>query len=318
MLTFDQLIHSSLDFRAVSLLKRKMVWLLIRVLSVILLVAYEHFLTAPWAFPQISAVDPNFQTLDNDKTYRLIWSDEFDKDGSPDTEKWDFERGFVRNEELQWYQPENATCEGGLLVIQARRERVRNSGFNSKGKSWEQNRHFAHYTSACLTTRGLHSWKYVRIEVRARIDVSDGLWPAIWTVGENGEWPDSGEIDIMEYYKGHILANACWSSGVRWKPLWDSAKQPLSELGDTDWASQFHTWRMDWDEQRIELFVDERLLNRIELNQTVATENQRIGPFHRPHFLLLNLAVGGTNGGDPSGTAFPRRFEVDYVRVYEQ
>ncbi len=94
-------------------------------------------------------------------------------------------------------------------------------------------------------------------------------------------------------------------------------KKPLNDLGDTDWASHFHTWRMDWNEQRIKLFVDDRLLNTIDVSQTVGRKPQ-VSPFRQPHHLMLNLAVGGTRGGDPGATVFPARFEVDYVRVFQR
>src|SRR6478735_7739119 len=90
--------------------------------------------------------------------YELVWADEFDRDGRPDPAKWTYETGFVRNDELQWYQPENARCEGGLLIIESRRERKPNPSYDATSTNWRRNRQFAEYTSACLTTRGLHSW----------------------------------------------------------------------------------------------------------------------------------------------------------------
>ncbi|MEM8944447.1 MAG: glycoside hydrolase family 16 protein [Planctomycetota bacterium] len=253
-----------------------------------------------------------------DKSYRLVWSDEFETDGRPDPGKWRFESGFVRNQELQYYQPENASCRRGLLVIEARREEVPNARYARASSDWRQKRRTASYTSACLTTRGIRHWKYARIEVRARIDARDGLWPAIWTVGESGPWPDCGEIDIMEFYNGHILANACWSSGAPWKPRWSSVRKPLADFGGSDWASRFHTWRMDWDRQHVRLYVDDVLLNSISADEVAKPAGQAIGSFDQPHCLLLNLAVGGTNGGDPSNTAFPATFEVDFVRVFQR
>jgi len=86
--------------------------------------------------------------------YKLVWADEFDKDGPPDPCNWTYELGFVRNEELQWYQPENARCENGLLIIEARRERKLNPRYRPDGRSWRENRQYAEYTSASITTRG--------------------------------------------------------------------------------------------------------------------------------------------------------------------
>src|ERR1700742_78322 len=110
--------------------------------------------------------------------YTLIWADEFNEDGPPNPKNWAFEKGFVRNHEAQWYQPENAWCADGKLIIEARKEH--------KDSNIE-------YTSASLRTRGLHHFKYGRIEMRAKIDVSSGMWPAFWALGEKGEWPSNGE-----------------------------------------------------------------------------------------------------------------------------
>jgi len=165
--------------------------------------------------------------------YRLVWSDEFDADGRPDPKKWTYERGFVRNNELQWYRPENAFCKNGLLVIEGRRERLPNPNHDPKSKSWKRKRPHIEYTSSSVTTRGLHSWKYGRLEMRGRIDVRAGLWPAFWSLGVAGEWPSSGEVDIMEYYKGKLLANVAWCTKKRWHPKWDSSKKVVKRASRT-------------------------------------------------------------------------------------
>jgi beta-glucanase (GH16 family) len=250
--------------------------------------------------------------------YQLVWSDEFNEDGPPNAENWGFERGFVRNEELQWYRPENARCENGLLVIEARRERLENPRFDpERGDSW-RNRPHAEYTSASLQTRGRQTWRYGRFEMRGRIDTRAGLWPAWWMLGTERGWPAGGEIDMMEYYDGQLLANVAWLGRRRWQARWDDSKRPLAEFGDPDWSKKFHTWRMDWDAQQIKLYVDDTLLNTTDLARTVNADREAANPFHERHYMLLNLAIGGTRGGDPSATVFPARFEVDYVRVYQK
>src|SRR5262249_48864047 len=153
------------------------------------------------------------------------------------------------------------------LVIEGRRERKRNPHYEPESTDWKRNREFADYTSASLTTRGLRSWQYARFEMRGRIDSRAGLWPAFWTLGVSGEWPSSGEIDIMEYFRGTLLANAAWGTERRWVPRWSSARRPLSEFQDPDWPAKFHVWRMDWDENAIRLSVDDLLLNTIDLEK---------------------------------------------------
>ena len=248
--------------------------------------------------------------------YRLVWSDDFNRAGRPDPAKWTYETGFVRNEEAQWYQADNARCEGGRLIIEARRERKPNPGYQPGAADWRAKREFAEYTSASLKTAGLHSWTIGRFETRARIDTRAGLWPAFWTVGDQGEWPAGGEIDIMEYYRGMLLANVAWGTDRRWVAKWDAASKPIAQFKDKRWSDRFHVWRMDWTPEAIRLFVDGELLNETLLTTTLNPDGSN--PFTRPHHIILNLAIGGANGGDPASTTFPARFEVDYVRVYQK
>lgn len=250
--------------------------------------------------------------------WELVWADEFEVEGRPDPSSWTFEEGFVRNHELQWYQPDNAFCEDGKLVIEGRREGQLNPHYNEQSKDWRQRRALARYTSASVTTKGLHAWQYGRFEVRAKIIGQDGLWPAIWFLGVEGPWPSNGEIDLMEFYDGSILANACWEQAQPWKPQWDASQTPLAQLG-ADWDRDFHVWRMDWNADQIQLYVDDRLLNVIDLSETFNQAGRGpANPFWQPHYLLLNLAIGGRSGGDPTATEFPSRYEIDYVRVYQQ
>ena len=250
--------------------------------------------------------------------YELAWADEFDRDGEPSAKNWTYERGFVRNRELQWYQPENARVAGGLLTIEARRERVPNPNFERGSSAWRRDREFAEYTSSSLMTKGLHEWRYGRFEMRGRIDTRPGLWPAFWTLGITGPWPHGGEIDIMEYYRGTLLANVAWGGAKPFQAVWADTRKPLESFNDPKWSSAFHVWRMDWDERAIELSVDGARLNGVELTRTVNQDGSGRNPFHEPHYLLLNLAIGGSSGGDPSATTFPAKFEVDFVRVYQR
>lgn len=257
--------------------------------------------------------------------YQLVWSEEFDYEGAPDSSKWCFEKGFVRNHELQWYQEENAYCKDGLLVIEARNEQRENPLFREqRRRDWRRSRPLIECTSSSINTRGHFEFTYGRLEVRARIPVAKGAWPAIWTLGTNMEWPSCGEIDIMEFYriKGQpvIMANVAWGKDKQWDAHWDSKATPMRHFldKDPDWASDFHVWRMDWTEESIRLYLDDELLNETLLSETV---NGAIGkgsnPFKQPHYILLNLAIGGDNGGPVSGASWPIRYEVDYVRVFQ-
>lgn len=252
--------------------------------------------------------------------YELVWHDEFDQDGKPDENSWSYEQGFVRNNELQWYQSDNATVKDGVLVIEGRREKVKNDRHDPNSKDWRRNREWAEYTSSSINTRGKHAFQYGIFEIRAKIDPAQGMWPAIWTLGVTKGWPANGEIDIMEYYlvKGEptILANAAWAHPSL-RAAWDEVTVPFSKFLEKDpqWADKFHVWKMEWTESFIRLYLDDELLNEVGLSETVNPDG--FNPFHQPHYILLNLALG-SNGGDPSATSFPRNYLVDYVRVFQK
>lgn len=246
---------------------------------------------------------------------KLVWSDEFQTDGAPNPAKWRSENGFTRNKELQWYQPENSRCRDGLLVIEARREIVRNPKYDPRSKEWQEIRSHAGYTSGSLVTFGANAWSFGRYEIRARFNALPGLWPAIWTTGR-GLWPANGEIDIMEFYKGQILANFVWV-GKHGRDFWNAAKYPIHQFDPKTWNQKFHLWVMEWTREKIEIYLDGRLLNTLILKDAVNQHGPAINPFLRPHHFRLNLAIGA-NAGDPSGTAFPQRYEVDYVRIYQK
>ncbi|MEJ7740402.1 MAG: glycoside hydrolase family 16 protein [Chitinophagaceae bacterium] len=282
--------------------------------------------SAPIAFGKnsmqpVDAYKPDFTLPRQIPGMSLQWNDEFNINGKPNPNSWRYETGFVRNQELQWYNAANAHCINGTLVITAKREEVTNLQYAEGSTDWRRNRPLGNYTSASLQTRGFRQWQYGRFEIRARIDTSKGSWPAIWTLGTNGRWPDNGEIDIMEFYRVDntptILANVAWGTNQPNVANWDNAKIPLTNFttADPDWTKKFHVWRMDWNEDSINLLLDDSLINTATVEQAVNPDGTR--PFSQPHYLLLNLAIGG-NGGDPSNTRFPLTYEVDYVRVYQK
>ncbi len=272
-------------------------------------------------FPQIAdSFMPDNNSPHKIPGMKLIWDEEFNINGKPDPSSWRYEIGFVRNQELQWYQIANASCTGGLLVIEGKREQVKNPYYVPGSADWRSAREFSEYTSSSIQTRGLHQWQFGRFEIRARIDTSCGSWPAIWTLGISEDWPSGGEIDIMEFYRVEgvptILANFAWGTEEQFVAKWDDLKKPLSDFTayDPDWVRKFHIWRMDWDSEFIKIFLDDQLLNDVRISETVNPGG--FNPFLQPHYLLLNLAIGA-NGGDPSKSPSPVTYEVDWVRVYQ-
>jgi beta-glucanase (GH16 family) len=246
-------------------------------------------------------------------TWKIAWSDEFDEDGPPNPANWVFENGFVRNEELQWYQPDNAAVASGLLTITAQRQEVQNPSYSAGSGNWKLNRQYAQYTSSSMTTSGKHSFTYGRFEICAQIDTRVGSWPAFWSLGNGIGWPQSGEVDIMEYYADGVRANVCKPSGATcdWS---GSVSQPLSSLGGATWSNSFHLWAMEWDSASIKLYLDDKVVYPFTVSSAVPSgTNPYVG---NPFYVLVNLAIGA-NGGDPTATTFPMTYKVDYVRVYQ-
>ena len=249
--------------------------------------------------------------------YSLVWAEEFDKNGMPDEASWNFENGFVRNEELQWYQKENASVSNGILTIEVRKEDRPTPYYDPNSTYWQERRQKIEYSSASMHTKGKKNWIYGRFEMKAKIPVANGLWPTWWTMGENKDWPAGGEIDIMEYFKGQLITNLAFLS-AEGKAEFVPRLFNVDSLGGNAWASQFHVWRMDWTKESIEFFLDDKPLNKVLLDTLVNKDGSAFNPFRQPHFMVLTMAVGGTNGGDPMGTFFPQKLEVDYIRVYQQ
>ncbi len=284
-------------------------------------------LTPPlFAQPEIKLPKNPYKTdrpkPDKIKGLKLVWNDEFEEDGKPDPQNWDYEHGFVRNNELQWYQPDNAICKDGRLILTGKLDSIPNPGYNAEGRSWQEQRPYAQYSSACVITQNLQEFEGEGYyEVRAKLDTAGGSWPAIWLLGTKGEWPHNGEIDMLEFYRidgvPHTLANVAWGTETRYKAEWDSETHPLSAFlkQDKDWADKYHVWGMWWDESVIKLYLDNELMNEIPLKNTINPDGNNPFLGEEKYYILLNLALG-SNGGTPDDAQYPITFEVDYVRVY--
>lgn len=257
--------------------------------------------------------------------YSLAFEEEFDWGSVPDESKWEYETGMARNHEDQVYTRDNATVADGCLVIEARRERVPNPDYRPSSSEWNRKNRYGEYSSASLILKDPYRYHYGVYEVRAKIPVGTGYWPAIWGCGDRYEWPYNGELDIMEYYGDAIHANLAWGGGGRWDAKWASEAPRMSEF-EEDFADKFHIWRAEWDHNSLRIYLDDRLLNETDLDRTVnANPGQPwydvdgYNPYRDPENrfgVWLNLALGGDNGGPLTDTAFPAQYLIDYVRVY--
>jgi beta-glucanase (GH16 family) len=257
--------------------------------------------------------------------WKLVWSDEFDRPGLPDPAKWDYETGFIRNNEKQFYtlaRKQNARVENGILIIEARKEKYTNPSAGRAASSKRKARARrgpadAEYTAASLTTRGKAAWTYGRMEVRAKLPSGRGTWPAIWTLGTNigdAGWPACGEIDIMElvgFEPGIVHANI---HTKKYNHAINTGKGDKISIPDASKA--FHIYVMEWDAQKIDFLVDDRNYFTYRNDGTGADA----WPYDKDQFLILNLAIGGDWGGQKGidDAIFPQRYEIDYVRVYQQ
>jgi beta-glucanase (GH16 family) len=234
--------------------------------------------------------------LASSQVKKLVWSDEFNYSGLPDTTKWTFEKGFVRNREPQYYtwdRKENARVQDGNLIITAIKE-----DYNG-----------AKYTSASITTRRKYSFMEGRVEVRAKLPAGKSVWPAIWTLGTSGRWPVCGEIDILEYWgtsPDTICANVHTGDYNHTKGTGRGGKTVFPK----PWQD-FHIYALEWYPDRLDFYFDDNLY------YTCRKKGEGVGewPFIAPEYLLINLALTrGKTGIDDS--TFPTEYLVDYVRIY--
>jgi beta-glucanase (GH16 family) len=233
--------------------------------------------------------------------WKLVWNDEFDTPGLVDEKKWNYEEGMLRNGEKQFYtkaRKENCRVEGGMLIIEA----IKEKGPGGRGD----------YTSASIETKGLASWTYGRIEMKAKLPQGRGTWPAFWTLGNNGGWPSCGEIDIMEfvgYQPDKVFSTLHWNAGGH--------KQKGSPFSVQSPFNDFHVYAVEWFPDRIDSFYDNTKYSTIKLDDCGGggADNS----FRKAHYIKINFAVGGDWGAAKGidESIWPQKYTIDYVRVYE-
>ncbi len=244
--------------------------------------------------------------------WRLVWSDEFDYRGLPDSSKWGYDVGGHGwgNKELQYYterRKENARVEDGHLIIEARQEK-------SGGLE---------YTSARLVSKGKGDWTYGRFEVSAKLPSGRGTWPAIWMLptpksyGTLG-WPDNGEIDIMEHvgFDPDVVHGSAHT-----KAYYHSiGTQKTGKIQVPNARTAFNLYSVEWTPKEIRWYVNGKHYFTFSNERTAQpTADYKQWPFDKPFHLILNLAVGGEWGGAQGidKSIWPQRMEIDYVRIYQ-
>jgi len=240
---------------------------------------------------------------------KLVWADEFNTDGMINTDNWTYEKGFVRNQEIQYYtenRPENCRIQGGQLIITGRKE---STSFGSTEYS------DGTYTSASIITNKKHSWQYGRFEIRAKVPAGKGPWPAFWAKGDSQNtgqgWPRCGEIDIMEYAAKDpaMIQNAIYGESS------SNYKQETKRIYK-DYSDKFYIYSLDWNENRLVFSIDNIVTHIVDIS------NISPNPFRQKFSILLNLALGAsterTLGGKLDPSCLPVEYRVDYVRIYQE
>ncbi|MGF7229986.1 glycoside hydrolase family 16 protein, partial [Arachidicoccus sp.] len=239
------------------------------------------------------------------KGYTLAWHDEFDKK-KLNEQDWNYEKGNHNgwgNHELEYYtsRPKNVYLSKGHLVIEARKEDY----------------HTFHYTSARITTKDKKEFTYGRIDMRAKLPVSSGMWPALWMLGSNistVNWPTCGEIDIMELIGKNpkqVVGSFHWekANGT------EGTINNKYSLSNGDFSKNFHVYSLTWGKDSMQILID----NIPYVKAARQDFNDGTYPFDKPFFLLFNVAVGGDWPGSPDDTIkFPQKMSVDYVRYYRK
>ena len=235
--------------------------------------------------------------------YTLVWNDEFNGT-TINSGNWNFETGGGGwgNNELEYYtsSPNNAYISNGKLIIEARQETI---GSNN-------------YTSARMNTAGKQSFQYGRIDIRAKLPVAQGMWPALWMLGSNFSsvgWPACGETDIMEL----VGSNSKQVTGsIHWAQSNGTSGTVNNSyaLASGDFSQQFHVFSLIWKLNYVQILVD----GIPYMTATNASLSSGTWPFNNPSFFIFNVAVGGNWPGNPTvSTTFPQRMFVDYIRVFQ-
>ena len=235
-----------------------------------------------------------------ERSWQLIWQDDFNTDGAPDMTKWTYDLGGGGwgNNELQTYTSDslNIYIDDGKLKITAQRI----------GSS---------FTSARIKTQGLFEQKYGRFEARIKLPWGPGIWPAFWMLGANietVEWPLCGEIDIMEYrgYQTNLVHGSVHGPGYSGASAITKTYGLVNDRFDID----YHVFAIEWGEDYIDYFVDDNFYQRITPGDVTGE-----WVFDHPFFILLNVAIGGDYVGFPTeDTPFPQTMYIDWVRVYKE
>jgi len=242
-------------------------------------------------------------------SYSLVWSDEFDIDGLPQSSHWTFEEGGHGwgNNEKQYYLAnslENAYVKDGKLHIVA------------LSKKYQDNS----YTSAKLTTYQKLPLQYGKIEMRAQLPKGKGTWPAFWMLPESIQtgaenWPACGEIDIME----HVGKDPNVVHHSLHTDLYNHIKGTQITYFEKydDLFETFHTYEVEWTETSIAFYIDGIKKYEAFKGQDGKDTTNAGWPFDKPYYIILNLAIGGNWGGEIDPSIFPADFVIDYVRVYQ-
>lgn len=265
--------------------------------------------------PPVASPDTTDELLAPPTGYELVWADEFAPDGLPDPAHWRYDTHRNRqgwyNDERQYYaagRSENSRIENGHLIIEARAERLDRAQFSDWGGQ--------RYTSARLFTQGVRAWTYGFFEIRAKLPCGVGTWPAIWMLPEDSAlaWPNGGEIDIMEHV-GHVPGEINQTIHTQtYNHILNTHRTTKFVVDDA--CETMHRYQLLWTPTFIVTGIDgePKFVFR-----SVPGDRTR-WPFDQPMHLLLNIAVGGNWGGQRGIDAgsFPAKFEIDYVRVYQQ
>lgn len=251
------------------------------------------------------------------QNYELFWQDEFNYKGKPDPEKWNFEKGFIRNLEKQYYtsRRRNAKVNYGKLILTAHKEKYRNRKYKADSDNWRNNTRYSEYTSASMNTKGKFEFQYGRVDVRAQLPRGHGVWPAIWMLGadfEKVDWPKSGEIDIMEHVgkapdEIHATVHFPWDNDIGY-----NSQGTMEKINDAE--GKFHIYSVDWNEEKIDFIIDNKVFHSFQISKAGEEDN----PFRKPFYLIINLALGGNWAGKIDPEIFPQEFIIDYVRVFKR
>ena len=241
------------------------------------------------------------------ENYELIFDENF-----KNLDNWNFDVGFIRNNELQYYTNKNHILDENGLTIIGKKEQIKNSNYDESSNDWRLNRKYSTVTSTSINTKNKFNFKNGYIEAKIKMPKGKGVWPAFWLLGSNNDWPLGGEIDIMEYLGR--TENVIYHNAHSKNHICKSYNKFFEEIDNV--SSRYHTYGLYKNTDILEFYVDRKLVGTLTRKEGYNLTDD--WPFNDDFYIILNLALGGDWAQDLDMSCLPVYYNISYVKVWKE